>query len=186
MSEENRPEYLYHYTNFKGLEGILKEDCLWATDAHTSNDSSEIKHGLKLLQNYLKKEVAILEELLVKIDKFSQYLVGDKGIAKGVFLSCFSEADEKNDYCIKNGLLSQWRGYGSEQGYAIKFRSNDLLKNYTGLEKDRADIFIGSGSVEHVDDELFKENKELLKSVEKIKTAISALKKDPANFNGSE
>ena len=101
MSEKRCPEYLYHYTNFKGLEGILKEDCLWATDAHTTNDSSEIHHGVKLLLNYLKKEVGISEIISMQIDDFIQFLLGKKGIAKGVFLSCFSEVSEEDEYCKK-------------------------------------------------------------------------------------
>jgi hypothetical protein len=42
---------------------------------------------------------------------------------KGIFLTCFSTTKEK--YVLDNGLLSQWRGYGS---YAIKFRKDVLLE----------------------------------------------------------
>jgi len=37
-----KPEgLLYHYTNQKGLLGILKEKCIWATHLRYLNDMSE-------------------------------------------------------------------------------------------------------------------------------------------------
>ena len=35
------PELLYHYTTQKGLLGILKDKCIWATHIRYLNDTSE-------------------------------------------------------------------------------------------------------------------------------------------------
>ena len=123
-------EILFHYTSEVGLQGILQNKCLWATDAFASNDASEIKLGEDFAKRALK-EFGLKERALELVtnarEKFS----------RGVFLACFSTlqsvetADEKlaqkikreRDFILENGLLSQWRGYGS---YSIKFKRNKL------------------------------------------------------------
>jgi hypothetical protein len=112
-------EYLYHYTSLKGLKGILESDCLWATDAFKSNDLTEIKFGGEILKKKL------IESGISKNDaeKFIEVIYkGIKEKAEGVFLTCFSGVI-KGKYQEDNGVLSQWRGYGS---YAIKFDQEKL------------------------------------------------------------
>ncbi len=112
-------QYLYHYTGLEGLKGILENDCLWATDAFKSNDSTEIQWGLEILEKKLIK--AGIGEHDVKIFISSIWkAINEK--AKGFFLTCFSGVI-KNGYREDHGVLSQWRGYGS---YAIKFEQKKL------------------------------------------------------------
>lgn len=105
--------YLHHYTSFDGLHGIVKSDCLWATDAFTSNDKSELRHGIFLLEKFLvqkKCDTKSVRKLLSFFWKTTDVL------SKGVFVLSLSRA--KNEYSAENGLLSQWRGYGN---FLIKF-----------------------------------------------------------------
>ncbi len=45
VSGEVEDKILYHYTNVKGLMGILDSQCLWATDFRYTNDLSEIRYA---------------------------------------------------------------------------------------------------------------------------------------------
>lgn len=134
---------LFHYTSEAGLQGILQNKCLWATNAFASNDSSEIILGQKLLardlEEWAKQNDREEDDLKFLFDAPAK-------ISKGVFLLCFSTVKNYNEedkkYILENGLLSQWRGYGS---YAIKFKKNDILKGLRKLGlKDGDPIIIGN------------------------------------------
>ncbi len=119
-------EYLYHYTSLEGLKGILESDCLWATDAFKSNDLTEIRFGSEILKKKL------IESGISRNDaeKFIEVIYKEiKEKAEGFFLTCFSGVI-KDKYREDNGVLSQWRGYGS---YAIKF-DQEKLKNFIAKE----------------------------------------------------
>ena len=132
-------EYLYHYTSLEGLKGILESDCLWATDAFKSKDSTEIKWGEKILEKKLI-ESGISENDAKKFISAIRKAINER--AKGVFLTCFSGVieDEYHEYREDNGVLSQWRGYGS---YAIKFDQKKLKIFFEteGSTKDFKDWF---------------------------------------------
>jgi hypothetical protein len=56
----------------------------------------------------------------------AQYKVLDK-ISGGIYItSLCGEHKEKDDYINQNGLLSQWRGYALDGGYAIEFEAEKL------------------------------------------------------------
>ncbi|WP_328811782.1 DUF2971 domain-containing protein [Rhodococcus sp. NBC_00294] len=58
MAEESRT--LYHYTNFRGLEGILRTRSLWATDIRYLNDANELVYGVSEMSALL---AGIAEEM---------------------------------------------------------------------------------------------------------------------------
>lgn len=154
LFQESPMGNLFHYTNFKGLEGILRDQCLWATDFKTMNDSSELKHGLEyinqvaegILKDVLKgRSLTDQGKAVIKFhggeDKFikAQANFVTESLIEGsvfrtignAFIASFCEHELGE--IQKDGLLSQWRGYGKEQGYAIEFNNkfNELLKNIT-------------------------------------------------------
>ncbi len=55
MFEDGFPETLCHYTDFRGLLGILQTRSLWATYTQTLNDDSEQEYGLKVIRDYVAK-----------------------------------------------------------------------------------------------------------------------------------
>lgn len=125
--------YLYHYTNRKGLEGILRDKYLRATILSRTNDKSEVLHGIELFQQALRKR-GVKEE---DIQNFLSYCWGFlKENANGIFFTSFSSTYD--DYIAKNGLLSQWARYGN---YAIKFKkfsiapSEDYSQSIVGYFK---------------------------------------------------
>ncbi|SRR5258708_3275247 len=110
------PETLYHYTTAEGLLGIFNSNRLWATQADYLNDSSELNYARDririLLANQTTKwsDPAITELLTI-----AQRVIGSG--PRTFHVACF---------CENGDLLSQWRGYGNDGGYAIGFSVREL------------------------------------------------------------
>ena len=141
---EVHPE-LFHYTNLKALENMLATGTLWATHAGHLNDSSEFE----LMWDRVTPRLAsyIVEAVRSERDLFSEHqkIIDDLGGLENVagrdadllvqiirsemfkfsvpFVACFTT--HKKNFDRRNGLLSQWRGYG-EGGAAVVFDSKEL------------------------------------------------------------
>ena len=143
---EVHPE-LYHYTDFDGLKGIIKSKTIWAIHYSCLNDSQEMLCFEKSLKKYCLKSVAvIIKKLKIDEKKLSERFLSENpvsGIARlsseilrkslletqdetKPFVASFCSVDDKDEYVKKNGLLSQWRGYGSGGGYALVFDTRKL------------------------------------------------------------
>jgi hypothetical protein len=139
-------EVLFHYTTAAGLLGILDRIdvpkgfgseirstygsfSLWATDASFLNDSGELQFGRRQLVRALRRNVAPdtdEDPLVMSLDymlsgghedpmAIPKDLYGPDRLS--VYATCF---------CEEGDLLSQWRGYGTDKGYAIGFRKSAL------------------------------------------------------------
>ncbi len=113
------PEYLYHYTSVRGIEGILKSKVVWASVLHFLNDSMEWKHAFELAQTQIVRQLGERKDD-DQWDYLLQELVGC--LAHQIWNVCaFSLSAMPNQ-------LSQWRAYcPTEGGYAIRFRTVHLL-----------------------------------------------------------
>lgn len=131
---------LFHYTTAAGLSGILESKSLWATHSSFVNDSEEIlgfydrifpailrpifqkcieeaktspafqkELGNKTFESYCDEQFA----LLIDIFRTTAATIHDHYIA--------SFSTPRNDWIREHGLLSQWRAYGPDGGYAIVF-----------------------------------------------------------------
>lgn len=188
---------LFHYTNRKGLVGILKSQNLRATHYRFLNDSTEVQlMRLELIERLMpfieeqmiktsreagpKMERAIRERGGVKaiahhdtkllVDTFYDVAFQDSSPIGGLtipYVTSFCAHTSDNQYVQKNGLLSQWRGYG-KGGYAIVFDTRKLLDLYR-LENINYyySFSILADIVYQGDDEKFEE--EFNDSIEKIK-----------------
>ncbi len=109
------PDRLYHYTNAAALLNIFKSNELWATNAAYTNDRTEILHSLRRLKGIAeegKKERRgdpATDTMLAVADNFYSIIEA--------YLVCF---------CAAEDLLSQWRAYGQQGGYALGFESSGL------------------------------------------------------------
>lgn len=113
------PEYLYHYTSIRGVEGILKSKTVWASVLHFLNDSMEWKHAFELAQTQIVRRLGERRNEN-QWDRPLQELVGL--LAHQIWDVCvFSLSAMPNQ-------LSQWRAYcPAEGGYALRFRTVHLL-----------------------------------------------------------
>ncbi|CAG1022951.1 hypothetical protein MTYM_02090 [Methylococcales bacterium] len=136
-------EYLYHYTNTAGLYGILENKCIWASHYKSLNDYAEIdifkeklidillpKIGDKL-ENGRHKNINITPEKIsyttrLCVEKI--YESAKEVVNNEIYIASFCRDS------IEDGLLSQWRGYGSDGGYAIVF-PRDRLEKLLNTEK---------------------------------------------------
>jgi len=156
---EVHPE-LFHYTNAKGLIGIIESQSIWATDYRYLNDSTEIKFFLNdylpdfiqpIVEEYLNELIAqdqstqlhidrqggrkkIIDSFIEETQKVNEKILLNDALAEPYISSfCTTSGLEKGvrDQVAQHGLLSQWRGYGNEVGYAIVFDKKqfcELLK----------------------------------------------------------
>ena len=107
------PERLFHYTNSHGIVGIMKSKTIWATEARYLNDEKEIEHAKGYIQNcasnlrnnmYASQFSADEKELLEVLEE------GARATRPGVCIAAFS---------AERDLLSQWRAYSGQDGYAL-------------------------------------------------------------------
>jgi hypothetical protein len=134
---------LMHYTGASGLHGISSSKTLWASHTSFMNDTEEILGFYsRVLPMILRQE---LEQFVIDSEDFAENvkdasrlgidLIDDtvktwvKGLkplteAQDYFVTSFCTATDK--WISQNGLLSQWRGYGRDGGYAIVFDTEKL------------------------------------------------------------
>lgn len=149
MAEQKTSEVysrLYHYTNLRGLLGILETKRLWATHFKFLNDYSEIVLFRDKLVKFLQSHVLIQYENLVATNQHAKNKIDAAGgldavvqadtsavvdamyktIATEIYITSFCGVHRDDPYINDNGLLSQWRGYGDDGGFALVFRTEDL------------------------------------------------------------
>ena len=163
--------FLYHYTTSVGLKGILESQQLRATSIAFLNDAEEHTGYFDrrlpvLLEEIATKAVAKIEsssEGLTRINKLGgrtnviKDLVEDLGrlLKKGTlgfhkpFVTSFCGSLDKQS--ADDGLLSQWRGYGHDGGYAIVFDSIQMEKLLTAESTRFNYLFLTWGDVDYYD-----------------------------------
>jgi len=104
---------IHHYTDLKGLQGIVENHDLWLTNSRYSNDDEELMHGYRIVREVINTELASTPDDLFK-DYLRQVLaILESPAPEGVYICCF---------CQDGDLLSQWRGYGSNgTGVSLAF-----------------------------------------------------------------
>lgn len=148
---------LWHYTTLDGLKGILSKQNLWATDYRYLNDSSELVYSKIILQREVFPRVVATIKLEYDDDQCVRQNVDAQGGIKRVaqmetndtldilyesllnppplkrnipYILSFCKADKDDEFLQKHGLLSQWRGYGKDGGFAIVFNLEKLHEEF--------------------------------------------------------
>ena len=119
MLDADDPELLYHYTDARGLLGILTSGHLWATEARYLNDASELDYTFQLFDEFVTGAIASSPSVLVEMLQQAS-TVGREAWRDDVlcFVACF---------CEDKDLLSQWRAYAhGVGGYAIGFKRREI------------------------------------------------------------
>ncbi|MDP8955693.1 MAG: DUF2971 domain-containing protein [Actinomycetota bacterium] len=122
-----RPETLFHYTDAAGLRGIIWNRELWATDRRFLNDAQERQYALEGFIPKLRRVAPVEpedsgEEFLKMLrEDFAGYRAWVEEELRNrhfpVYVTCFSEPGD---------LLSAWRAYGTDHGYAVEFQADAL------------------------------------------------------------
>ena len=194
-------EELYHYTGIHGLRGIIESQTLWASHYQFLNDAEEVVHFQERLprilepiftnllpdfsaegkealrgeygtiENALKQEPKKLARVMYKAIFANPH---DDGISAEPFIASFCTIEPGNDAVANHGLLSQWRAYGAQGGYAIVFATEGLISllNEEGQKWDYfhvfgGDVVYGFASDEAVRDEFGDKIDEIVTGWEK-------------------
>lgn len=145
---------LHHYTSFEGLAGIYQSNTMRATHFTNLNDSTEvILFREPLTAELIKRFSALIRErqkrdrgVLLRVFKAGGVEYVSTNLAKGLANSLYQVTFEGGtsyefcetyiaSYCAhsdqpyesENGLLSQWRGYGTGGGFCIVFDTARLI-----------------------------------------------------------
>lgn len=111
----------YHYTSLETLWAILETETLRATQARFSNDSEEIKKGVRIIKELCSQRGD------GPLAKYSNRLE-DGGEDIDCYIACF---------CGGRDVLSQWRGYCRSDGVSVGFAFDEPQTSY--YFKDAAD-----------------------------------------------
>jgi Protein of unknown function (DUF2971) len=127
---------LYHYTDMRGFEGIVKSETIWFTDYQYLNDPNELIHGIGLAKGMLAHRIMSgglhgllfgwIDDLLTKRNFGRAFLF---------YIASFSRNGDD---------LGQWRAYADDgRGVAIGL-SPDLFAPTEAINKDpRKNTFVG-------------------------------------------
>src|ERR1039458_2917103 len=133
-----KPEgLLYHYTDQKGLLGILDSKSIWATHVRYLNDASEFvlawdKSWEKLIYLVDKSEYAHKDQLRNIYRRFRKAVLDSPGRGK-YYLWCLTDdkASETRPRGFEGDRLSQWRGYsGGGYGFSLGFDATTLESSF--------------------------------------------------------
>lgn len=105
-------QLVYHYTNAAGLIGIVNSKKLWATKIQYLDDRSELNHAFSVTKSIIYKVKKEIDNELVK--KFLEKISEDFERVERVNIFVFS-------FSYACDLLSQWRAYSPDGGYALGF-----------------------------------------------------------------
>lgn len=163
---------LYHYTTAAGLQGIVESQQLWATDIAYLNDGEEHTGFFdRRLPFLLEAPIeAALNKLVLTEDGKS--VIAESGgieelrktIANGLNKNLRAQTLKFNNPFVASfcrppsndpddGLLSQWRGYGVDGGYAIVFDTKGIERLSAEEAKAFNYQFFGLGDVHYYDNQ---------------------------------
>jgi len=123
-TQSSKPDQLYHYTNADGILGIIESRVIRATHIDCLNDASEGRYAHALLtEELLRRRHQLLATVrenpknpharaVLAFNERLQELVPHALGELGGYVACF---------CEHGNLLSQWRAYGPQGGYALGF-----------------------------------------------------------------
>lgn len=125
----DQPAEVMHYTTAEGLLGVIQRQELWATRSDFLNDREERKGFIAIGLPRICEAVVDLNlpsATAVERKAATNQLV--ESLASLVFEdhAYFASLSSFPKYDIDHGLLSQWRGYGKDGGYAIVFDRQKL------------------------------------------------------------
>jgi Protein of unknown function (DUF2971) len=147
-SEVIRDDTLFHYTNANGLLGIFDSSEIWSTAYYCANDEQELSAGSGVLSNIFRTRAHQLRQendpradlflrrgvdIMDYADGFERQLMALTMSSFIAYITCFYKPSAKEDF--HHGLLSQWRGYGADGGYALQFSRTRLLEAIKNANK---------------------------------------------------
>jgi hypothetical protein len=130
-------ELVWHYTGFRGLEGILSGK-IWASSASYLNDTQEFRYAIDIALEVLQEESEQTSSSPLKFNsELMRFLQGVD--SKQAFVTSFSK---------KRDDLSQWRAYGGKgPSFAVGFNARALAEKCKGSRFDFVRVVYGESAI---------------------------------------
>ncbi len=142
---------VYHYTDISGFRGIIQNQEFWMSNINFMNDKEEFLNGILICReivNALLSGISFLPE-----EDISKKYLNEihKVLAENKIAEKISHKDiYAMSFCKEGDLLSQWRGYGKENGISIGFNAKKLAQMNLILNS-REQSVIDEESILHAD-----------------------------------
>ena len=125
LESQGAPPALFHYTNERGLCGIIQSGQLWCSDIFRQNDENELRHGIKVALDALRGRAATEKHTF---SGFAHDLVGLNDVHPlervAHYYICSLTGQDDNQY--------QWEKYGdNSEGFALGFDAPKLEVAFT-------------------------------------------------------
>ncbi len=124
-------EWFFHYTTAQGIDGILNEKKIWATDVNYLNDYAEIRRGIIYANRWFKQNKPKIKDKMGDIYTTT--------LEKNLQVEPRGQSGQRMYICsfsTERDSLSQWLGYGGKMGYSIGFHPEYLTKKAEELGLD--------------------------------------------------
>jgi hypothetical protein len=140
-----KPKFLFHYTGQSGLDGILKDHCIWATHYCFLNDSTERQLGLNIYKDAIFRIASEHFGAVEPAKTLVEYFQRSYTDALNAYIVSFCTSYTREEYEKKRKAddrrggdrLSQWRGYApGQQGYCLAF-DFQLVRSIQQLPQNR-------------------------------------------------
>lgn len=195
MSKKLHEEHkeLMHYTSASGLCGIVTSKTLWASHTSFLYDSEEVVGFLDrvlpmILRPEFERHVAESKHITARVGTVCQLGIDLFDYWFRKIVDGFKEAERRSQdhyvtsFCTadapwisQQGLLSQWRGYGLDGGYAIVFNTEGLDSLLTAEGQTYYEEAIVFGNAQYDMAELSKvQDEQVLEHIQHVKEAVSA------------
>lgn len=128
-SHSDRPASFFHYTDAAGLLGIISEAGIWATDARFLSDAQEGVFARELFASAVRGIPNPALQPAHPLHKLRDTFGNTFETYKTLVLEDLTSTEMPlyvTCFCESGDLLSQWRAYGSDHGYAIEFDTGGL------------------------------------------------------------
>jgi hypothetical protein len=178
------PSPIYHYTDDKGLRGILESGKLWLSDIFSMNDPSELSHGFSYALRILKfraweaKKVAPAgetgrdtaptnaeERANAFFTRVLDGIVSQDRLADVLKFFALS-------FSATLGELGQWRAYANDgRGYALGFDTAKLEEAFRMVPR-APDLAAGVFPLSYSDSELEKNQQQIIDKIVPLVTYL--------------
>jgi hypothetical protein len=128
---------LYHYTDGRGLKGIIESQTIWFTDYRHLNDPSELIHGIEMAHDVMRLAASGADGRVRLFLECLADMFSEKNFSATLefFIASFSR--ERDD-------LGQWRAYADNgRGYAIGFAPRVFRVVDKPDRKPHENVFVG-------------------------------------------
>ena len=111
-------EPLYHYTDGRGLKGIIESQTIWFTDYRHLNDPSELSYGIEKARDLMREAATGADVYGQKFLECLSDMFSPKKLSTSLefFIASFSRDRDE---------LGQWRAYADNgRGYALGIQAS--------------------------------------------------------------